>query len=62
MVVNDNHDEEAHSSSSGTCLPAGFKENATEETGFDDGEEAQEVDFATVPPTPNVSVSNQVPL
>jgi hypothetical protein len=39
-----NHDEVAHSSSSSTCLSTRFEENATAETGLDDGEEAQEVE------------------
>jgi hypothetical protein len=34
---------------SSTCLPAGFQENGVEETGFDDVEEAWEVDFSTLP-------------
>jgi hypothetical protein len=40
MVVYDNHDDDARSSLSSTCLPAGFQENGIEETGFDDVEEA----------------------
>jgi hypothetical protein len=54
MVVNNNPDDDACSSLSSTCLPAGYQENRFEETCFDDTqdndvEEAQEVDFSTLP-------------
>ncbi len=55
MVVINNHEDDGHSSSSSTCLPDGFQGNDVEETGFADIEEAQEIDFSTVPPTQNVS-------
>jgi hypothetical protein len=46
MVPNNNHVEDDHSSLSSTHLP--------DDTIFNDGEDAEEVDYSTVPPTPNV--------
>ncbi len=48
MVVDDNHNNDARSSLSSTCLPAGFQDSGVGETGFEDVEEAQEIDFSTV--------------
>jgi hypothetical protein len=48
MVPINNHEDDGRSSSSSTCLPDGCH-------GDDAEEEAQEVDYSTVPPTPNVT-------
>ncbi len=47
MVFNSNHDEDGRSSGSSTCLPAGDQD--VEEN----GDYAEEVDYSTVPPTPD---------
>jgi hypothetical protein len=47
MVFNSNHDDDGRSSGSSTCLPAGDQD--VEEN----GDYAEEVDYSTVPPTPD---------
>ncbi len=49
MVFNYNHEDNGRSSGSSTCLPAGDQD--VEETGVGDG--GEEVNYSTVPPTPN---------